>query len=203
MNVAVCYYVRLVCAEFRDEFRSRLKLFRTKHRRIQINFLQLSKYICWCISFKAKSGHRWETAISGGFGHLKRNDEENLDRKILSYCSFPAIIKKMYAQNRKHSRIKTITRCSSDIYHEEIVEWLKNQLFVFQKLFGLALLITSSMYLKKLNNWAEWNSCVATVTEDVKCNADILCSNLKYWRAAAIIGIVIVISCNILTFSDL
>lgn len=48
------------------------------------------------------------------------------------------------------------------------------------------------MYLSNLNNWAEKHTCVTTATEDVKCKIDILCSNFKTWRTAAIIGIVIV-----------
>ncbi|KAG4065129.1 hypothetical protein HA402_007526 [Bradysia odoriphaga] len=58
-------------------------------------------------------------------------------------------------------------------------------------LFGLALLITSAMYLKKLNKWEEHHSCVETLPENDKFSADILCSNYYTWRRAAIIGIII------------
>ncbi|KAJ6633222.1 hypothetical protein Bhyg_15549, partial [Pseudolycoriella hygida] len=58
-------------------------------------------------------------------------------------------------------------------------------------LFGLALLITSSLYLKNLNNWAEHNSCVENPSTSGNVQEEILCSNYNSWRSAAIIGIII------------
>lgn len=61
------------------------------------------------------------------------------------------------------------------------------------QLFGLALLIASSIYLKNLNKWAEHHSCVETIPENGdKFSTDILCSNYDAWRRSAIIGIIIV-----------
>lgn len=60
------------------------------------------------------------------------------------------------------------------------------------QLFGLALLITSSIYLKNLNKWEEHNSCKETIPEKDDKFSDILCSNYRAWRRAAIIGIIIV-----------
>lgn len=67
---------------------------------------------------------------------------------------------------------------------------------LFKKLFGFALLIASAIYLKRLDSWAEWIPCLsdyADVTEAHNLKDKILCSNFNTWRAAAIIGIIIVI----------
>lgn len=58
-------------------------------------------------------------------------------------------------------------------------------------LFGLALLVTSSIYLKNLNKWEEHNSCQNTIPENGDKFSVILCSNYNAWRRAAIIGIII------------
>lgn len=71
---------------------------------------------------------------------------------------------------------------------------------IFEKLFGLALLVTSAMYLKELNNWSYWNACVTTINESDNINGLIQCSNFNTWRTAAIIGIIIVIDLTFLHF---
>lgn len=76
----------------------------------------------------------------------------------------------------------------------EILKMLLNncKTLISEKLFGLALLITSALYLRDLDDWAAKHACVETVIESEKLQTEILCSNLSTWRAAAIIGIVIV-----------
>lgn len=66
------------------------------------------------------------------------------------------------------------------------------------KVFGLALLIASGVYLNKLNHWAETSQCSPDIRLakqtliDNGCEEIISCLQYKNWMQVSIIGIVVV-----------